>query len=184
MPTGNIEVPAPAITFGYDSSAPSVVISTPSNPPVRHAAASLATITGTAGVTAPNFLTAVQLRVLGAAGGVWANPANGLLFDLLPAQGDLAWFNASHAGSWANWTASSAPAYVSGSTYTIIARSINGAGTYATLYSSVTVVYDATRPETGQAKSFAWERGVTNPRIVRAARAGIPGDLIMAFSFY
>ena len=147
--TGNTEVPTPAVpvTFNFDASTPVVTVVTPAGAPLRQKlGAPNATIAGTASATAPNTVRRVELRVQNDSN-VYANPAAGLSFNLL--NGDLAWFDATYAVNWTNWTASSAIPFVDGSTYTLIARSQNQAFTYSVPYSSRTIVYDTAAPQSG-----------------------------------
>ena len=144
--TGNTEAPAAPVTFAYDSTKPLVSVVTPAGAPQRQKPTVPATIAGTASATAPNSVRKVQLRVLNDSN-VYANPASFLAFNQV--DGDLAWFDATYVADWTSWTASSAVPFLNGSTYTIVARSENQAGTYSVPYSSRSIVYDILAPESG-----------------------------------
>ncbi|PIR16845.1 MAG: hypothetical protein COV48_09315, partial [Elusimicrobia bacterium CG11_big_fil_rev_8_21_14_0_20_64_6] len=80
----------------------------------------------------------------------YADPTPGPhAFSLDPAtQADAAWFNATYAVDWTNWTLSSGLPYVSGETYQVEARALNQAGTYSATYSTRTTIYDTAAPYT------------------------------------
>ena len=106
---------------------------------------------GTASNAVATGLSAVQLRVQLQAGSVYWNPVGG---DFDQGNGELAWFNAVTASNplWTSWTSSTTEISFTGadgSTFTVIARARNKAGTYSTTYASNTFVYDSLAPETG-----------------------------------
>jgi hypothetical protein len=145
--SGNTEVPAAAISFSYDATLPAVAVVTPAAAPQRQRLGNPAALAGTSGASAPNTVRKVELRILQEAGSVFANPAAGLAFNQV--NGDLAWFNATYVVDWTSWSASSAVPFVNGSTYTIVARSQNQAGTYSVPYSSRVIVADNLAPQSG-----------------------------------
>ena len=71
-----------------------------------------------------------------------------LQFDGNTPNPDNAWINATYATDWTNWYLSSGIPWVSGEQYLVMARSVDKAGNYSTPYSSYTVVYDSTPPQT------------------------------------
>ena len=147
--TGNVETAAAPITFGYDASVPLVTMTNPLVPPqALRQGTSLATITGTASATAPDFVSNVQMRIFSLNNNVYMTSST-LSFNVIPANSETAWFSATDAGSWTNWFVSSGIPWVAGSTYTISARSINAAGTYSTTYATQTIVYDNVAPQSG-----------------------------------
>ncbi|MBI2788067.1 MAG: hypothetical protein HYX59_05235 [Elusimicrobia bacterium] len=182
--TGNTEVPAAPVTFAYDSTKPLVTVVTPpdAGAPNRQKLTVPATIAGTASATAPNSVRKVQIRVLNDSN-VYANPAAGLSFNQI--NGDLAWFDATYAVDWTSWSVSSAVPFLNGSTYTIVARSQNQAGTFSVPYSSRTLVYDVLTPESGVTVPANGSVVKTLPAITGTAAdfpAGNPGVVSEMFA--
>src|SRR5262249_35794007 len=117
--TPNQEAPVAAINFTYDTTKPTVAVQfpTPAGPKWR----SLATISGT---SADTNIRKVELRIVRDQGGgslVYADPGNGLNFT--QPTSDLAWFDATYAVDWTNWSVSSGGVtpFIHGSTYAVIA---------------------------------------------------------------
>ncbi|MBI4346337.1 MAG: right-handed parallel beta-helix repeat-containing protein, partial [Elusimicrobia bacterium] len=129
-------------TFVYDVSNPSIGITAPATPRERD----LSLISGTAADAAPGQLQVVQLRVRNDDLLLYANPANGLVFDL--ADGNSAWFNADSAANWTNWSVSSGVPWVSGAPFRVEARSRDQAGNLS-VAAGVSFVYDTDAPESG-----------------------------------
>ncbi|MBI4386226.1 MAG: hypothetical protein HY551_02475, partial [Elusimicrobia bacterium] len=145
---GNIEVPASPISFTLDMTPPLVNVTYPNNN-IRHS--TIPAIQGTAWVPSYGAFQNVQARVFQSAGlDRWANPANNLVFELTdPAQAEQAWFVAASTATpaWTQWFVSSGSiVWLNGSTYTIVARSLDMAGSYSVPYTTITFVYDSSAP--------------------------------------
>ncbi|MBI4376909.1 MAG: hypothetical protein HY549_10725, partial [Elusimicrobia bacterium] len=141
---GNVENLTSPINFIIDTLRPGITISTPTASGRQR---SLGTFSGTASDTAPGQLRRVEVRVLREAGAVYAEPPP---LNFTQPTGDLAWFTVNNTGGdWTSWFVSSAVPFVDGSTYSVIARSIDRAGNYSVPYATSTLfVYDAQPPIT------------------------------------
>ena len=148
------QVAVSAIVFTYDTSIPTVGITSPiSQAGDRESLASLAAIAGTAFDPVGGSLAVVQLRVRNETGPVYWNPVSNA-FDIAAAASETAWFNAVSGSQYAAWTSTTnnlTPDFtgLDGSTFTVTARALNSAGTYSTAYASNTFVYSSSAPQTG-----------------------------------
>jgi hypothetical protein len=144
-------------SFVFDTAAPSVGVTNPIPPGPATRQNHLETISGTAGVTPPNSLRAVNVRVQRVADQKFWDPSSGFYTldpnDILNGAlfAEQAFATATYVTAWTDWTLSSGTQVNmnSGEAYTVIARSLDRARNYSTTYSSVTVVFDDTPPLSG-----------------------------------
>src|SRR6185312_4016563 len=138
-------------TFTFDTAVPLIAVVNPvSQANDRETPTTLNGLSGTASDPVPGNIAQVQLRVRNETGPTYWDPALHTLS--IPAAGaETAWFNALTADQYNHWTSTSnniSYAGLDGSTFTVMARSLNFSGTYSVPYASNTFVYDSLAPQT------------------------------------
>ncbi len=138
--------------FTYDNAIPLVGVASPiPQAGDRENLSTLVTLSGTASDPL-NALAVVQIRVRQNGVNYWNPSSSDYTFDVAPAASETAWFNASTANQYLNWTSTSNNipfTGTDGTSYQVIARSLNKAGGYSTAYASNTFVFDSLPPQTG-----------------------------------
>ena len=135
-------------SFTYDTTKPGALVQAPGAPRVK----ALTTLLGTSSDALPGVLQQVQLRVARNSGLTFYLSPSLLTFSVDPGVTDpeLTWFKANYNGAdWTNWQASSAIPWVSGSSYTVMARSQDMGGNYSVPISTWGFVYDTDAPQSG-----------------------------------